>query len=117
VAKDSLGNDIKIDNIIHVKARYFEYQQFKSTQVLADVVYVDLKSNRTLDVFPINSEFVFEHIYATMNGDERALSPRDRDLLRNRQVHFPSNEDMVYDTGEDLKIKLKQIISSYSMRN
>ncbi len=116
VAKDSLGNDIKIDNIINVKARFNEYLQFKSTQVLADVVYVDLKSNQTLDVFPINSEFVFEHIYATMNGDERALSPRDRDLLRNRQVRFPSNEDMVYDTGEDLKIKLKQIISSYKMR-
>lgn len=117
VAKDSLGNDIKIDNIINVKARYFEYHQFKSTQVLADVVYVDLKSNQTLDVFPINSEFMFEHIYATVQGDERALSARDRDLLRNKQVRFPSNEDMVYDTGEDLKVKLKQIISSYSMRN
>ena len=117
VAKDSLGKDIKIDNIVNVKARYYEYHQFKSTQVIADVVYVHLKSNQTLDVFPINSEFVFEHLYATMNGDERALSQQERNLLRNRQVHFPSNEDMVYDTGEDLKFKLKQIISSYSMRN
>ncbi|MEO8773245.1 MAG: hypothetical protein ABI263_05355 [Gelidibacter sp.] len=117
VAKDSLGNDIKIDNIIEVKARYFEYHQFKSTQVLADVVYVDLKTNQTLDVFPINSEFVFEHIYATVKGDERALNEADLNLLRNRRIRFPSNEDMVYDTGEDLKMKLKQIISSYTMRN
>ena len=117
VAKDSLGKDIKIDNIIDVKARYFEYHQFKSTQVLADVVYVDLKSNQTLDVFPITSEFVFEHIYATVKGDERALNQVDRDLLRNRRIGFPSNEDMVFDTGEDLKLKLKQIISSYRMRN
>ena len=117
VAKDSLGKDIKIDNIIDVKARYFEYHQFKSTQVLADVVYVDLKSNQTLDVFPITSEFVFEHIYATVKGDERALNQVDRDLLRNRRISFPSNEDMVFDTGEDLKLKLKQIISSYRMRN
>lgn len=117
VAKDSLGNDIKIDNVIDVKARYHEYQQFKSTQVLADVVYVDLKSNQTLDVFPINSEFIFENIYATVRGDERALSTRDRELLRNRRMNFPSNEDMVYDTGEDLKIQLKQIISSYKIRN
>ena len=117
VAKDSLGNDIKIDNIIDVKARYYEYQQFKSTQVLADVVYMDLKSNQTLDVFPINSEFIFENIYATVRGDERALSTRDRDLLRNRRMNFPSNENMVYDTGEDIKLQLKQIISSYKMRN
>lgn len=116
VAKDSLGNDIKIDNIITVKARYFESQQFKSTQVIADVVYMDLNTNKTLDVFPISSEFIFEHIYATVRGDERALSQQERNLLRNRRVPFPSNEDMVYDTGEDLKIKLKQIISSYKMR-
>ena len=117
VAKDSLGKDIKIDKIIDVKARYFEYHQFKSTQVIADVVYVDLKTNQTLDVFPINSEFVFEHVYATIKGDKRALNQIDLDLVRNRRVHFPSNEDMVYDTGEDLKIKLKEIISSYRMRN
>lgn len=116
VAKDSLGNDIKIDNVINVKARFYQYHQFKSTQVLADVVYVDLKNNQTLDVFPINSEFVFENIYATVKGDERALNAEDRDLLRNRSLHFPSNADMVYDTGEDLKLKLKQIISSYRMR-
>lgn len=116
VVKDSLGKDIKIDNIILVKAQYFEYHQFKSTQVLADVVYVDLKTNQTLDVFPINSEFVFEHLYATVKGDHRALSSSDRDLLRNRRTRFPSNEDMVYDTGEDLKLKLKQIINSYKMR-
>lgn len=116
VVKDSLGNDVKVENIINVRARYFEFQQFKSTQVLADVVYVDLKSNQTLDVFPINSEFVFEHIYATMSGDERALSQQDRNLLRNKQVRFPTNEDMVYDTGEDLKHQLKKIINSYRMR-
>ena len=117
VVKDSLGNDIKIDNVINVRARFFEYHQLKSTQVLADVVYVDLKNNQTLDVFPINSEFVFENIYATVKGDERALTVQDRDLLRNRRIHFPTNADMVYDTGEDLKLKLKQIISSYKMRN
>lgn len=117
VVKDSLGNDIKIDNLLNVKAQYFEYHQFKSTQVLADVVYIDLKNNHTLDVFPINSEFIFEHSYATLKGDERALSTRDRELLCNRRMLFPSNADMVYDTGEDLKLKLKQIIGSYKMRN
>lgn len=116
VAKDSLGNDIKIDNVINVRARYFEYNQFKSTQVIADVVYVDLKRNQIMDAFPIDSQFVFENRYATMRGDERALERNELSLLNNRQVFFPSNEQMVFDTGEDLKAKLKQIIRSFKRK-
>ncbi|MFK7782753.1 hypothetical protein [Psychroserpens sp.] len=113
---DSLGNKIKIDKIINVRARYFETHQFKSTHVKADVVYTDLKTNQILDVFPIDSEFIFEHVYATFRGDKRALNKRERDLIRNRPLYFPSDAQMVYDTGEDLKIRLKDVISAYRIR-
>ncbi|MBR9846923.1 MAG: hypothetical protein GYB35_12835 [Algicola sp.] len=113
---DSLGNKIKIDKIINVKARYFETHQFKSTHVLADLVYTDLKTNQTLDVFPIDSEFIFEHVYATFRGDERALDRRELNLVRVRPLYFPTDTQMVYDTGEDLKLRLKDVISSYNIR-
>ena len=113
---DSLGNKIKIDNIITVKARYFETHQFKSTHVLADLVYTDLRSNQILDVFPIDSEFVFNHVYATFRGDERALNRRERDLVGVRPLYFPTDAQMVYDTGEDLKLRLRDIINSYQIR-
>ncbi|WP_040280009.1 hypothetical protein [Psychroserpens damuponensis] len=116
VMVDSLGNKIKIDKIVNVKARYFETNQFKSTQVVGEVVYTDLKTNQTLDAFAIHSEFVFEHFYATIRGDERALNNQEYKLTRNNRLHFPSDAQMVYDTGEDLKLKLKNIISSYRMR-
>ncbi|WP_346882085.1 hypothetical protein [uncultured Algibacter sp.] len=116
VTKDSLGNDIKIDKIIRVKCKLLETIQTKSSQVIADVVYKDLKTNQTLDSFPIDSQFIFEHIFARYRGDKRALNSDDRNLLNNRHVPFPSNEQMVYDTGEDLKLKLKDIINSYSLR-
>ncbi|MCK8481154.1 hypothetical protein [Psychroserpens algicola] len=116
VVLDSLGNKIKVDKIINVKARLFEVQQFKSTQVIADVVYTNLRTQQTMDAFTIDSEFVFEHFYATFRGDVRALNRQEYDLTRNRSLHFPSDAQMVYDTGEDLKLKLKHIISSYSMR-
>lgn len=116
VMVDSLGNKIKIDKIVNVRARYFEVNQFKSTQVIADVVYTDLKTNQTLDAFTIDSEFIFEHFYATIRGDQRALNNEEYELTRNRRLHFPSDSQMVYDTGEDLKLKLKNIISSYRMR-
>nr|WP_321224518.1 hypothetical protein [uncultured Psychroserpens sp.] len=116
VLVDSLGNKTKVDKIVTVKARYFETNQFKSTQVIADVVYTDLKTNQTLDAFAIDSEFVFEHFYATVRGDKRALNRNEYDLTRNRRLHFPTDAQMVYDTGEDIKLKLKQIINSYRMR-
>ncbi|WP_353778572.1 hypothetical protein [Winogradskyella sp. 3972H.M.0a.05] len=116
VAKDSLGNDIKVDKIITARARFFEHNQSKSTQVIANVVFTDLKANRLLESFPIDTEFVFENQFGTMRGDRRALLPRDRELLRLRFVQFPSNEQMVYDAGEDLKYQLKSILRSYDLR-
>lgn len=110
VAKDSLGNDIKQDKIVTVRARFFEIQQVKSTQVIGKVVFTDLKQNQILESFPIDSEFIFENFYGRVNGDRRALNEDDIQLLGNRAVPFPSNEQMVFDTGEDLKLKLKDII-------
>ena len=116
VAKDTLGNDIKVDKIVRVTCRYLETIQIKSSQVIGDVIYKDLRSNQVLDRFPINSEFVFEYVYATSRGDRRALHADDIGFLEHRRVPFPNNEQMVYDTGEDLKLQLKNIINSYSIR-
>lgn len=116
VEKDSLGNDIKVDKILNVRARLFKVQQLKSTRVIAKAVYHDLKTNQVLDSFPIDSEFIFENNYATIRGDRRALKPEDKKLLDQRQVNFPSNEQMVFDTGEDLKLQLKEIITGHNFR-
>ncbi|ARV10712.1 hypothetical protein BTO05_04030 [Winogradskyella sp. PC-19] len=115
VAKDSLGNDIKEDKIITVRARVFETEQFKQAEVLANVVFTDLKAQETIEQFNINSGFVFEHFYATFRGDRRALNNDDRNLIRNRPIPFPTNEQMIFDSGEDLKLKLKDIISDYKL--
>lgn len=117
VAKDSLGNDIKVDKIVNVRARFFEVLQTKSSQVIADVVYKDLKQNQVIDAFTIDSGFTFENVFGRFKGDRRALNRDDINLLRQRQVSFPSDEQMVYDSGEDLKLKLKNIISSYRLNS
>ena len=117
VVKDSLGNDIKIDKIINVRARFVEVIQTKSAQVVADVVYTDLKQNQIIDAFTIESAFAFENVYGRFRGDRRALNNNDSHLLRQQQVRFPSDEQMVFDTGEDLKLKLKGIIGSYRLNS
>ncbi|WP_053991338.1 hypothetical protein [Mangrovimonas sp. TPBH4] len=117
VMKDSLGNDIKVDKIIKVKADLFEFQQFKSSQILGNAVFSDLKTQQTISTLPVDSGFIFEHFYATYRGDKRALTKDDLKLTRNQAIPFPSNEQMVFDTGEDLKLRLKDILASFKIDN
>lgn len=108
--KDEQGNPIKVDNFKTIRATVFETRQIKSVQVVAKIDYKNLIVNQLIDTFPLSSEFVFEHIYARYNGDKNAC---DADYFRyfdNRVVPFPSNEQMVFDCGEDLKAKIKDII-------
>ena len=114
VKKDSLGNDIKVDNIIKVKAKLYELSQQKSSQILGNVIYKDLKTNQVLRSFPVDSGFNFQNIYATYRGDKRALTTEDLQLIRSRKIPFPVNEQMIFDTGEDLKQQLKNIITTYN---
>lgn len=110
VVKDSLGNKVKIDKFKTVQCSYYEFTQFKSVNVSGTVSFTDLTTNRVLNSYPLASEFIFEHIYADYDGDKRALEKDLLTLLRNTSVPFPSNEQMVYDAGEDLKSNLKSIL-------
>ncbi|OYX27257.1 MAG: hypothetical protein B7Z06_04505 [Flavobacteriales bacterium 32-35-8] len=116
VVKDSLGKAIQVDNMKTVRCEYYEFRQFKSVQVTGNVEYVNLNTKQLEDAFPVTSEFVFEHVYATYRGDKRALDTDLLPFLDRRSVPFPTEEQMIYDTGEDLKAQLKRIINSYTIR-
>ncbi|PIF33358.1 hypothetical protein CLU81_3962 [Flavobacterium sp. 9] len=108
--KDSLGKEIKVDNYRMLRANIYEFRQFKSCQVTAKVDYVDLKTNQLMQSFPLTSEFIFENIYSTYKGDRNACEDNYMNYFNKRSVPFPNNEQMVFDTGEDLKARLKDII-------
>ncbi|WP_320814958.1 hypothetical protein [Flavobacterium sp.] len=116
VVKDSLGNPIKVDNFKTISVSIYEFTQFKSCQVTAKVDYIDFRNNQLIDAFPVASEFIFDYIYANYNGDKRACEDTYYQYFDRRSVPFPSNEQMVYDTGEDLKAKLKSIITNNKFR-
>ncbi|RDY61347.1 hypothetical protein [Flagellimonas nanhaiensis] len=109
--KDSLGNRIKVDRFRTVQCSFYQFTQFKAAQIGAKVRLTDLASGQEINSYPLSSEFVFEHIYANYKGDKRALEPDLITLLDVRAVPFPTNEQMVFDAGEDLKLRLKNIIS------
>ena len=116
IVKDSLGEPIKVDNMKTVSVNIYEFTQFKSCVVTAKIDYIDYKTNQLINSFPITSEFIFDYIYANYNGDKRACDENYYQYFDRRAVPFPSNEQMVYDTGEDLKAKLKGIITNNKFR-
>lgn len=114
---DEKGKVVMVDNLRTVNVRIYESRQLKSCQITAQVDYVNLRSNQLLQSFPVTSEFIFENIYATYKGDRRAAEDNYYANFDKRAVAFPSSEQMVYDTGEDLKAKIKDIISRNRFRN
>ena len=113
VVKDSLGNKIKVDKMRTVTCKFFQFTQTKSAQIGAKVRFTDLNSGQEINACPLSSQFVFEHVFANYQGDKRALEDDLLVFLNAREVPFPSNEQMVYDAGEDLKARLKGIVSKY----
>jgi hypothetical protein len=105
-----------VDVMKTITASVYEFTQFKSVQTTAKVEYMDLNSKQLIDAYPLSSEFVFDYIYANYNGDKRACDDAYFQYFERRAVPFPTNEQMVYDSGEDLKAKLKAIITGNRFR-
>jgi len=108
--KDSLGNKIKIDKFKTVSCQLRKFTQYKSARVAGNVIYSDFRTDQQINSYPLASEFIFEHEYASMSGDKRAVDDEFITLLDRSGVPFPTNEQMVYDAGEDLKARMKDIL-------
>lgn len=114
---DEKGKIVMVDNLRTVTAQIYEFRQFKSCQITAKIDYINVRSNQLLQSFPLSSEFIFENIYATFKGDRRASDDNYYSYFDRSPVPFPNSEQMVYDTGEDLKAKIKDIITRNRFRN
>lgn len=107
---DSKGNKIKVAKTINVRCIVNQITQLKSTEVIGQVRYMNFNTQQLLKSFPVKSGFVFEHLYANYKGDKRALTGELKDLIKVKALPFPTNEQMVFDAGNDLKNSLKQMI-------
>lgn len=116
IVLDRQGKPIMIDNVINASVKINEVRQFKSCQITAKVDYVENKTKQSLGSFPITSEYVFENIFATYKGDPRAADDNYNANFYNKAVPFPTSEQMVYDTGENLKAKINGVINSNQFR-
>jgi hypothetical protein len=113
---DEKGKVVLVDNLKDISVRIYEFRQFKSCSIFAKVEYTSLLTNQLLNSFPLSSEFVFENIYATFKGDRRAADDNYYSFFDNKGLPFPSNEQMVYDSGNNLKQKLKTVLSRNNLK-
>lgn len=116
IVKDGQGNPVKVDNMITVKIKIDEFNQSKSCQIVAKVDFTDYDTDQLLKTTIISSEKVFKNTYATFKGDKRACDTKYYPTFDQKALAFPSNEQMVYDAGENLKDKLKDLIRNNKFR-
>jgi len=114
---DEKGKVVFVDNLRDVIVKINEVRQFKSCMIVAKVEYNNWTTNQLLQSFPLSSEFIFENVYANYKGDRRAADDSYFSNFDKKAVLFPTNEQMIYDTGEDLKNKLKGILNQNPLRN
>jgi hypothetical protein len=112
---DEDGKKIKVDVYKTVSAMMLITEQFKAANVGGNVVYRDLQRGRDMDEFPLGTEFIFENVFATYRGDERALSDDDLILMDNRFIPFPSNAQLLLDASDNIKGRLKEILRDNSL--
>jgi hypothetical protein len=109
VAKDSLGNDIKIPNIIRVSADVLGVEQTKAGMVRGMVNFVRA-DGRLVESFPFQEELLFKNFFYTFQGDERALSRETRELIGGGFVPFPTNLQMIMDASEVIRTRTHNLI-------
>ncbi len=113
---DSLGNKIKIEHYVKVKGTLYKTVQTKTLGLQGKVDFLDLHRNRLMNTYPLATEFIFENVFASFEGDERLLTKEDKLLLQNRFVPFPSNEQLLVDAADDIKSNLGVILKRNRLR-
>lgn len=110
---DEKGNRIKDERKVNVKGKLKQVIQTKSVAVGGQVHYFDLQRNQRINSYPLQSEFIFENIFATFSGDNRVLTNEELAMTKNKFVMFPPNEQMLFDASNDIKSRFAAILKRY----
>lgn len=109
---DSNGDRVKEDKRIIASGLLLESIQSKEVEVKANVRFIDPYTKQIVLSRPLSSVFIFEHRFANYQGDIKALTSVQRQMLRAQFIPYPSNELMLIDAANDLKLKLKSILKN-----
>lgn len=112
VMKDSLGNDIKVPNLVTVTAEVVESVQKKSAFVSGSLDFYDLRTDQLVRTDNISVESVFDHHSAVAIGNSKALSGETQKNIGQKPISFPSNEALLIDSVELLKERSRMVLAA-----
>lgn len=112
---DERGNRIKDEKKSIVKGKLNQIIQNKSVAVVGQVHYFDLQRNQRVNSYPLQSEFIFENIFATFQGNDKVLNNDELAIIKNKFIPFPSNEQMLFDASNDIKSRFSAILKRYKL--
>lgn len=108
---DSLGKEQKRKNTETHTSTLEEVTQVKSAIIGGRLEWINLINKNIEYTKPIQVENLFENKFARLiRGDASKVSKANQKLLKNRAVGFPTNQNMLLDTGEKLKNIIKDMI-------
>ncbi|WP_413533283.1 hypothetical protein [Empedobacter brevis] len=110
VVKDKDGKTVMVDRNIIVKSRFEEFKRIKEAAITARYYLIDNQREQQMESKTLVSQFIFTDFYGNYKGDRRSLDRDYLNMLDRRPVPFPSNEQMIFDCGQDLKRKFKNEI-------
>jgi hypothetical protein len=112
VRKDSLGNDIKVPKMKIITCNLIETQQKKSARITGRIDVINNQTKQLVKSDPVISDFFFDHVSLVPVGDINALSDETRKKIGNKPMPFPSDPDIILQTGHILKGMTKNILLS-----
>ena len=100
-----------------VKAVLYHYTKTTTSKGIVSFRIIDAKTGALLSVQKMPGEFVWKSEWATFNGDERALSPEQIQLTRQKELPAPAPQELfieftrpIYD---QITTKLKEFYKGY----
>lgn len=114
VKKDSKGNDLKKDKKIKITSKFHQFYQVKTCEVNVRASVINLNTHQSVLSIPMSSIFIFDHYFARQKGDKRALDNDFINMLSNQEIPFPSNEQMILDTSNDVKCQLQEALIKHN---
>jgi hypothetical protein len=113
--RDSLGRPIKNYTKQKAVCKTLEIFQKKSVAIQSEFIVLDAQQRLISRISPVNSHFDFENISYKIDGDESALDDKFlRKIKCSQFLPFPNDEQMVFDCGQDLKLRFSQFLASES---
>ena len=99
---DSDGNKRKRNNYKNVKCTVKKYTQSADSKVVGGYQILDTKTAEILFSGNVEGEYKFNHVWATVKGDKRAMDYTTKQLTKKNAEKTPDKDQLVYSALEKL---------------